>query len=133
MKQQSSPPPRRKLPPPRAPRLPAALSDAQIGAVSSLFAALAEPTRLRILSALESGPMKVGELVDTLGLKQANASKQLGILHAAGVLGREKHGTAVRYFIRMPLVFKLCDLVCGEVHADLQELARELGARPTRR
>jgi DNA-binding transcriptional ArsR family regulator len=128
MKRSSSRPAGIRLPAPRPPAAARALTGPQIEAVSSLFSVLAEPTRLRILAALEGGPRTVGELVDSLGLKQANASKQLGILHAAGVLGRAKEGTAVRYFIRMPLVFKLCDLVCGELRAELESRARGLRA-----
>src|SRR5215207_7575666 len=88
----------------------AKLGEAQLQAVADLFAVLSEPTRLRILQMLQEGPASVGEIVESLSLKQANASKQLGILHQAGVLARQKEGLTVRYSIRMPLVFDLCNL-----------------------
>lgn len=103
------------------------LGEAQLQAVSDLFGVLSEPTRLRILQMLQDGPASVGEIVETLGIKQANASKQLGILHQAGVLGREKAGNSAIYSIRMPLVFDLCGLVCNglreEAEAKLKLLA----------
>ena len=75
----------------------------------------------------QDGEASVGEIVETLGIKQANASKQLGILLAAGVLGREKAGNSAIYSIRMPLVFDLCGLVCNglrdEAEAKLKLLA----------
>ena len=96
------------------------LGEAQLEAVADLFAVLSEPTRLRILQMLQDGPASVSEIMGALDLKQANASKQLGILHAAGVLGREKAGNTVRYSIRMPLVFDLCGLVCNGLRAQAQ-------------
>jgi DNA-binding transcriptional ArsR family regulator len=104
----------------------APLGEEQIGAVATLFAVLSEPSRLRILQLLQRGPATVGEIVDRLDLKQANASKQLGILHQAGVLARERDGTSVRYSIRMPLVFDLCALVCSHVREDAIQRARAL-------
>ena len=56
--------------------------------------------------------MSVGELVEGLGLKQANASKQLGILLNAGLISRRQEGNKAIYAIALPLVFELCGLVC---------------------
>lgn len=96
------------------------LGEAQLQAVAELFAVLSEPTRLRILQMLQDGPASVGEIVQTLNVKQANASKQLGILHQAGVLGREKVGNSAHYSIRMPLVFDLCGLVCNGLREEAE-------------
>ena len=95
-----------------APAGHAQLGQVQLAAVADLFAVLSEPTRLRILQMLQAGPASVGEMVERLGLKQANASKQLGILLSAGVLRREQQGNKAIYEIAMPLVFDLCGLVC---------------------
>jgi DNA-binding transcriptional ArsR family regulator len=102
------------------------LGENQLAAVADLFSVLSEPTRLRILQMLQSGPASVGEIVDELELKQANASKQLGILHTAGVLAREKDGNLVRYSIKMPLVFDLCTLVCKGLADEAREKAKAL-------
>jgi DNA-binding transcriptional ArsR family regulator len=104
----------------------AKLGPAQLQAVAELFAVLSEPTRLRILQMLQHGPATVGQIMQTTGIKQANASKQLGILHQAGVLAREKEGNAVRYSIRLPLVFDLCDLVCTSLRHEARAKARLL-------
>jgi DNA-binding transcriptional ArsR family regulator len=102
------------------------LTSSQLQAVAELFAVLSEPTRLRILQMLQNEPATVGEIVQTLAIKQANASKQLGILHQAGVLSRQKNGTQVLYSIRMPLVFDLCSVVCDGLRRDAVAMAREL-------
>jgi DNA-binding transcriptional ArsR family regulator len=96
------------------------LGETQLQAVSELFAVLSEPTRLRILQLLQDGSASVSEIMETLDIKQANASKQLGILHQAGVLAREKAGNSAIYSIRMPLVFDLCGLVCNGLRQDAE-------------
>jgi DNA-binding transcriptional ArsR family regulator len=103
------------------------LGDTQLRAVAELFAVLSEPTRLRILQMLQDGPANVSQIVDVAGVKQANASKQLGILYQAGVVGREKEGNQVRYSIRMPVIFDLCAVVCHHLHEEAKKTARAFG------
>jgi ArsR family transcriptional regulator len=95
----------------------ASMSDAQIEEAARMFAALAEPTRLRLLRALMSGPHTVTELVETTGLKQGNVSKQLGILLAARFVAKEKEGNFARYSLADPTLYMLCDLVCGRIES----------------
>ena len=103
------------------------LAPEQLRAVADLFAVLSEPTRLRILQVLQrEGGATVGEIMAAARIKQANASKQLGILHQAGVLSREKDGMCVRYSIRLPMVFDLCELVCGSLREEAQARAKLL-------
>ena len=103
------------------------LGEAQLQAVSELFGVLSEPSRLRIVQMLQDGPASVGEIMKGLEIKQANASKQLGILHQAGVLGREKAGNSAIYSIRMPLVFDLCGLVCNGLRDEAEAKLKMLG------
>ncbi len=102
------------------------LAGPQLNAVADLFRVLAEPTRLRILQRLKQGPANVGQLVGEMGIKQANASKQLGVLAAAGIIAREQDGNRVIYSIAMPLVLDLCNLVCHGVAEQARERAEEL-------
>jgi DNA-binding transcriptional ArsR family regulator len=51
-----------------------------------LFAALADPTRLRIVELLRNGERPVGDIVDDVGIHQSGVSRHLGILHDAGVV-----------------------------------------------
>jgi DNA-binding transcriptional ArsR family regulator len=104
-------------------RSAAPLDREQIEAVARLFRVLSEPTRLEILQTLRKRPCSVNDLVEKLGAKQANVSKQLGILHDAGLLARERLGSEVHYSIREPMIFDLCDLVCGKLQRDAQRLA----------
>ncbi len=98
----------------------------QLEAVAGLFGVLSEPSRLCILQMLQGGPASVGELVEQTGFKQANVSKQLGILFAAGVISRRQEGNRAIYSIALPLVFDLCELVCGGIAQQAADRAAAL-------
>ena len=96
------------------------LSAPQLDAVAGLFAVLSESSRLVLLQLLHAGPRSVNELVEASGMKQANVSKQLAILHDSHLVKREREGTSIRYEIADPMVFSLCNLVCGKMAKDAQ-------------
>ena len=100
--------------------------------VARLFGILAEPTRLEILQLLKRRPQSVTDLVEALGAKQANVSKQLGVLYAAGLVARERDGKLVRYMIAEPMIFELCELVCGKLRRDAERQLAALGSARTR-
>ncbi len=100
------------------------LDSTQLERVAGLFKAFAEPGRLAILQELKSGERSVSELVDALPTSQANVSKQLKLLHEAGVVNRRKDGTQVIYQIADPMVFELCRLVCEKLNRDAVRPAR---------
>lgn len=68
--------------------------------VAALLAAVAEPTRLRVLWQLAKGPEHVGNLADLVGIKMVNMSHHLGVMRQAGVLEDEKDGRRVIYRLR---------------------------------
>ena len=84
-------------------------------AVGERFKALGEPARLRILDALRRRELTVGQLVESTGLNQANASKHLQLLHRLGFIDRSKHGLFVYYRLADQDVFRLCDVMCGRI------------------
>jgi len=66
---------------------------------SRFFKALADETRLRILSLLEVREMCVCEVMVALEMTQPNASHHLGILENIGLVKRRKEGKWVYYAI----------------------------------
>jgi DNA-binding transcriptional ArsR family regulator len=52
----------------------------------TIYEALAEPMRRRILDLLRERPRLVGELVDALGISQPGVSKHLRVLREAGLV-----------------------------------------------
>lgn len=89
----------------------ASFSPRQLEEIAGLFKMLGEPMRLRILQAVCKAPRSVGEIVETTGSTQANVSKHLALLAAAGILQREKNGQRVFYSVKEQLVVRLCELV----------------------
>lgn len=64
--------------------------DGQVDHLSSVFSALADPTRRAILSRLASGDADVSELMRPFGLHQSTISKHLGVLEHAGLIMRKR-------------------------------------------
>ena len=96
--------------------------------IAKLFGVLAEPTRLKMLFVLHEGEMTVSALVARLeGAKQANVSKQLGVLYDAGLLCRVRSGNQMIYAVREPAIFELCEIVCGKLRREAQASAKLFG------
>ncbi|HYD13537.1 MAG TPA: metalloregulator ArsR/SmtB family transcription factor [Allosphingosinicella sp.] len=62
---------------------------------SRIFAALADPTRMRILMLLRAMELSVGELAQVLGQSQPRVSRHVKILIDAGLAERRKEGSWV--------------------------------------
>ncbi|HEY8394130.1 MAG TPA: metalloregulator ArsR/SmtB family transcription factor [Thermaerobacter sp.] len=64
------------------------------------FAALADPTRRCIVTALRSGPQDVGTLAEPLPISRPAVSKHLAVLVAAGLIEVDKRGRRRLYRLR---------------------------------
>jgi DNA-binding transcriptional ArsR family regulator len=109
----------------RRERLPAALLDQ----LADRFKALAEPSRLAILSTLHGGELSVGALVRETGLGQANVSRHLDVLRRHGFVERRKDGLNAFYRIADREVFGICDIMCQPPRSS-RPVARRQVARP---
>ena len=67
-----------------------AVADLDVRSLSRLFRALSDETRLRIVALLTHGELCVCHLESALALSQSNASRQLGVLRAAGVVDNRR-------------------------------------------
>jgi len=68
------------------------------------FAALADPTRRRILTLLQEGGERcVCVLYETLDLPQPKVSRHLGVLRAAGIVATRREGLWIHYRIHPDL------------------------------
>jgi DNA-binding transcriptional ArsR family regulator len=105
------------------------LSAEVIGLIAERFKALSEPARLEILTGLGGGELTVTQLVEQSGLGQANVSKHLQSLYAAGFVGRRKEGLFVYYFLADSAVLKLCDIMQGRLEDELAARRKALSAR----
>ena len=78
-----------------------------------LFKALSDPTRLRILSLLNryEGKICVCELVECFPLQQPTISHHLHILREARIVGYQKRGNWIYYYIRRDRLQELSGLI----------------------
>jgi DNA-binding transcriptional ArsR family regulator len=95
--------------------------------VAGYFSLLSEPTRLKILHCLCGDERAVNEVVEMVGLTQANASRHLNLLYRAGVVDRRRDGNQVIYRIVDPNFTDLCRTVCVSIasRADMSAPRRE--------
>jgi ArsR family transcriptional regulator len=79
--------------------LDAPLAVDEAAQLASMFAALADPARLRLLSLIAAQPdgQCACDLVEPLGKSQPTVSHHLKVLYEAGLVDREKRGTWVWY------------------------------------
>jgi len=98
--------------------------------LETLFKALADVTRLRILNLLLAGEVCVCDIHDTLGIQQPKASRHLAYLRASGLVDARKDGQWVHYKLSNstdPVVSVIRDAVThalGHVDAVKKDAAR---------
>lgn len=83
--------------------------------VDALFKGFADPTRLRLLSALVAGPLCVSDLVDILNLPQPLVSRHLAYLRRVGLATAERETKFAHYRLAPPT---------SAVHANLLACVR---------
>ena len=74
---------------------------------AEVLKAIAHPVRLQIVELLQAGEMRVGDIVEALGEKQAITSQQLNMMRAKGVLSCRRDGARVYYRIENKNVINL--------------------------
>jgi ubiquinone/menaquinone biosynthesis C-methylase UbiE len=93
-----------------------------------IFAALADPTRLRILMLLRAMELSVGELAQVLGQSQPRVSRHVRILIDAGLAERRKEGSWVFLSLgprpRIEPLFQLVDR-WAEIDGDTPSVAAD--------
>jgi ArsR family transcriptional regulator, arsenate/arsenite/antimonite-responsive transcriptional repressor len=98
-----------------APLLCAPLTADQAADLARTLKALADPTRLRLVSmvaAHDGGEACVCELTEPLGLTQPTISHHLKILVDAGIFSRDKRGVWAYYALR-PAAFQALAAILG--------------------
>jgi DNA-binding transcriptional ArsR family regulator len=104
------------------------LSNEALVQVAGYFQALSEPTRLQILNLLRQKERNVGELAQLCGCTSANVSRHLTLLTQHGLVVRESRGNSAYYSIADESVYRLCDLVCGNIARELERTAPKRSA-----
>jgi len=103
--------------------------------VHELFAALADPTRLRIINLLQQGEVCVCDLEAVLQTTQSNVSRHLAKLRSAGAVATRKQAQWIYYSLKPEFALNNAELIkymlgkmkgSAEHQADLKKLADHL-------
>jgi DNA-binding transcriptional ArsR family regulator len=81
----------------RRPAMREPLSDEAIESVAAWLRVIAEPTRIRLMEALNAGAASVQGLAARVGASRQNVSKHLNVLYQAGIVRRRKVKNHVHY------------------------------------
>jgi ArsR family transcriptional regulator, arsenate/arsenite/antimonite-responsive transcriptional repressor len=90
------------------------LSTPEAGELATLFKAIADPVRLRLLSLIachEGGEACVCDLTGAFELTGPTISHHLRVLREAGLIGSERRGTWVYYWINPAVLARLSALL----------------------
>ncbi|HTK10216.1 MAG TPA: metalloregulator ArsR/SmtB family transcription factor [Ktedonobacteraceae bacterium] len=98
-----------------APKFVPTLSEDDAVVQARLLKALADPTRLRILSLLSrhEGEVCVFEIVESFTLEQPTISHHLRILRDAGLVDCRKKGLWAYYYVRRDALGRARDVIDG--------------------
>lgn len=98
-----------------APKFVPTLSEEDAVVQARLLKALADPTRLRILSLLSrhEGEVCVFEIVESFTLEQPTISHHLRILRDAGLVDCRKKGLWAYYYVRREALNRARDIIEG--------------------
>ena len=94
---------------------------------ADIFQALAHPTRIAIIELLVEGELSAGELIDKLGMEQANISQHLAVLRAKQLVVNRKSGNQVFYSVRDRIIIEVLALMRRYFYIHLQEAMDLLG------
>ena len=108
------------------PLIPHPIPDPLAELIAQRLRVLGEPMRIKLLDHLRADSATVTELREAVGATQQNVSKHLGILLGAGIVSRTKEGTAARYAILDEDIFAICELVCGGLRQQVDQLGSAL-------
>lgn len=69
--------------------------------MNSVFKALSDPTRRRVLQLLRKRPLSAGELSAHFAVSRPTMSAHFAVLQNAGLIEAEKNGRTILYRLRM--------------------------------
>ena len=78
---------------------------------AELCFALADPTRILMLYALDEGPRNVTDLASMLGITQPTTSRHLKVLRDRGLVKPERRGVVIQYSLNDRRIIQALDML----------------------
>ena len=97
--------------------------------MSSVFKALADPTRRQVLQLLRQGPKSAGELADHFPVSKPTMSAHFAVLREAGLVDSSKQGKAIIYRLKMSVLEEALMEFSQLLGLDLSQRAEKVSAR----
>ena len=72
--------------------------------MSTVFKALSDPTRRRVLELLRKGPMAAGALSDQFAVSKPTMSAHFAVLREANLVDAKKNGRVIMYRLKMSVL-----------------------------
>lgn len=72
--------------------------------MSTVFKALADPTRREVLQLLRKGPMSAGDLAGHFRVSKPTMSAHFAVLREAGLIHPERDGKSIIYQLRLSVL-----------------------------
>lgn len=72
--------------------------------MSSVFKALADPTRRQVLALLRARPMSAGELAGHFKVSKPTMSAHFAVLRESGLIDASKNGKSIIYRLKMSVL-----------------------------
>jgi len=88
---------------------------------ADVFQALAHPTRIAIIELLGNRELSAGDLIEELGMEQANVSQHLAVLRSRQLVANRKAGNQVFYSVRDPILLQVLALMRSYFQKHLNE------------
>jgi ArsR family transcriptional regulator len=101
---------------------------------ADVFQALAHPTRIAIIELLGNRELSAGDLIEELGMEQANVSQHLAVLRSRQLVVNRKARNQVFYSVRDPILLEVLALMrsCFQKHlTDALAILEEIGESQT--
>jgi DNA-binding transcriptional ArsR family regulator len=84
--------------------------------------------RLKIIEAIGSEKLNVSEIQAKLEISMSNLSNHLAALHSVGVVGREKKGNYIYYFLAEPGLLEVLQRMRGVIHSIVSKRNQQMMA-----
>lgn len=78
---------------------------------------IVNPIRLKIIEIIGDQKLNVTEIQTQLNISMSNLSNHLTALHRIGVVGREKKGNFIYYYLAEPLLLEVMKKMRAVVHS----------------
>ena len=72
--------------------------------MNTVFKALADPTRRKVLELLRQRPMTAGELSDQFAVSKPTMSAHFAVLREAGLIDATKQGATITYRLKLSVL-----------------------------